>query len=53
MGPLLETIDSPANLRNLTAEELEQLATEIREELVNTIQGHRRRGPPRLEPGRG
>lgn len=39
MGPLLETIDSPADLRDLTADELEQLATEIRNELVSTIQG--------------
>ncbi len=39
MGLFLDKIDSPEDLRPLSAEELEQLAQEIREELVNTIQG--------------
>ncbi len=39
MGPLLDTIDAPADLRALSSSELEQLAGEIREELVTTIQG--------------
>ena len=39
MGLLLDQIDSPADLRPLSLEELEQLAGEIREELVATIQG--------------
>ena len=39
MSLLLDKINSPADLRGLSSEELEQLATEIREELVNTIQG--------------
>ncbi|HCU99776.1 MAG: 1-deoxy-D-xylulose-5-phosphate synthase [Dehalococcoidia bacterium] len=39
MALLLDKINSPADLRSLSSEELEQLAGEIREELVNTIQG--------------
>ncbi len=39
MGDLLDRINSPADLRDLSAEELETLAGEIREELVSTIQG--------------
>ncbi len=39
MGLLLDQIDSPADLRPLTAGELEQLAQEVREYLVDTIQG--------------
>ena len=39
MGPFLDKINSPEDLRALSAEELAQLAQEIREELVDTIQG--------------
>ena len=50
MSLLLDKIDSPDDLRDLSAEELEQLAQEIREELVNTIQGigGRRGTSPRI-----
>ena len=34
---LLETIDSPADLKKLDLEELEQLAVEIREKIVETV----------------
>jgi 1-deoxy-D-xylulose-5-phosphate synthase len=34
---LLDTINSPADLKKLTLEELEQLAAEIREEIVDTV----------------
>ena len=36
--PLLDRIDTPADLRSLAAEELEQLAQEIREDLVDCIE---------------
>ena len=39
MGRLLDTIDAPADLRALSSSEVEQLAGEIREELVTTIEG--------------
>ena len=39
MSPLLDHIDSPADLRLLSPDQLEKLAEEIREELVGTIQG--------------
>ena len=34
---LLDTIDSPADLKKLNLEELEQLASEIRERIVETV----------------
>jgi len=34
---LLDTIDSPADLKKLNLEELEQLAAEIRERIVETV----------------
>jgi 1-deoxy-D-xylulose-5-phosphate synthase len=34
---LLDTIDSPADLKKLNQEELEQLAAEIRERIVETV----------------
>lgn len=37
MSPILDRISQPADLRKLTYEELTQLATEIRQELVNTV----------------
>jgi len=37
MGKLLDLIDSPADLKRLTPPELEQLASEIREELVSVV----------------
>jgi 1-deoxy-D-xylulose-5-phosphate synthase len=37
MQRLLDKIDSPADLKSLTRRELEQLASEIREELVATV----------------
>lgn len=37
MRKLLASIDSPADLKLLTPQELEQLAAEIREELVDTV----------------
>jgi len=37
MSSILERIDQPADLKNLTHEELNQLAAEIRQELINTV----------------
>src|SRR4030042_3111064 len=37
MTRLLDRIDSPGDLKNLVPRELEQLASEIREELVTTV----------------
>ena len=37
MSRLLDKIDSPADLKGLSQEELEQLASEIREELVTRV----------------
>ena len=37
MSDLLEEIDSPAKLTKLTHQELEQLATEIRSELISRV----------------
>jgi 1-deoxy-D-xylulose-5-phosphate synthase len=37
MGKLLDRIDSPADLKELTPPELQQLASEIREELVSVV----------------
>ncbi len=39
MARLLDRINSPADLRDLTFEELEQLAAEVREFLVDIVQG--------------
>ena len=35
--PLLETIDSPADLRKLPAEKLTQVCAEIRQFLINSL----------------
>ncbi len=35
--PILESIESPADLRELSTEELEQLAAEIRSEIIQTV----------------
>src|SRR3954453_15009578 len=35
--PILPTLVGPADLRNLTADELERLATEIRETIIATV----------------
>ena len=48
---ILESINSPADLRALDAEELEDLAEEIREFIVDAGRRRRRR-PPRLQPRR-
>lgn len=37
MSKILSTIDSPADLKGLTASELEQLALELREEIISTV----------------
>ena len=37
MTKILEKIDSPAHLKGLTYRDLEQLAAEIREELINRV----------------
>ena len=37
MSRLLDSIDSPADIKNLNQSELEQLAIELREELVTTV----------------
>ncbi len=37
MKKLLETINSPKDVKKLTLEELEQLASEIRQELIDTV----------------
>jgi 1-deoxy-D-xylulose-5-phosphate synthase len=37
MTKILDTIDKPGDLKNLTYSELTQLASEIREELVSVV----------------
>ena len=37
MKKLLETINSPKDVRKLSVKELEKLASEIREELIETV----------------
>ena len=51
--PLLERIDSPADLRKLPESQLEALATELREYLVQSVSqsaGHFAAGLGALEP---
>ncbi len=40
MTRILDTIDSPAQVRALPAEELAQLAQEMREEIIHTVSAH-------------
>ena len=48
---ILETINGPEDIKHLDRQELETLAQEIREFLIEKIS--RTRGPPGLQPGRG
>src|SRR5689334_25301724 len=39
-GPLLRTIDSPADLKKLSREQLQQVVTELRQYIIDTVSVH-------------
>src|SRR5580658_6405675 len=39
-GPLLQTVNSPADLKNLSREQLQQLSDELRQYIIDTVSVH-------------
>src|SRR5579859_6247516 len=39
-GPLLQTVNSPADLKNLSREQLQQLSDELRQFIIDTVSVH-------------
>ena len=56
LTPLLDTVDIPADIRRLRADQLRQLADELRQETISAVSvtgGHLGAGPGRRRADRG